>query len=655
MNPIAVHLQNLLAPANPYFFNTLYDPFSANSDFVRGYPYSLRKGVQTAISHGLWLSTPDYDAPTQLLKPEERNTNYVDMTMTIPFKTLYPMCSMNVAFSRDLIGPAFMQGLMGEGQPWARYDDMFAGWASKVIADHLGVGVKSGKPYIYHNKLSNPFVNLKKEYMGLTWQEDIIRFFANEVVFSPAATTPLKAYVELAHQIRSKFADTNPYFDRMAESMIVWTKIWSQVDNGELKPTPSRTSDASIQQKFHPINLSTTSNNGKRIKMFPTIYPMKSVVTTKDIEVGHGWKTYILPLGSKFHEDVLSGLFERIQKTSKSNMKNDHLTEYYDNEDLRILHQEVDYQAEVIILKKLLASLNFVDDIDDANLVLIPALAVTAINFECRYKGVCAKNWFQDLDEEISKNRPSLPKKYLYLATQDHSQNHARIMDKSFEPNNIVVTLGPQETGRDVIVPSLNPMKDFQPKNWRGCVPAEKRAVFATVGFGVRKRLLDRQRIKAELQSYNGTKNLDEMISWKEAGSIFVLCPPGDLPYQKRFFDALIRCSIPVVVKRELAGIGETYWSNVIYDKISSRNVTASYPKMDFPYSDIVVEVDGKTIDEGGLMEFLERIPMEEIETKLKKIGEVRNRFVYDLDGTTEDAFSNMLETLRSAVLEPIY
>jgi reversibly glycosylated polypeptide/UDP-arabinopyranose mutase len=44
---------------------------------------------------------------------------------------------------------------------------MFAGWASKVIADHLGFGVKSGAPYIFHNKASNPFTNLKKEYMGL--------------------------------------------------------------------------------------------------------------------------------------------------------------------------------------------------------------------------------------------------------------------------------------------------------------------------------------------------------------------------------------------------------------------------------------------------------------------------------------------------------
>ena len=83
--------------------------------------YSLRGGVPTAISHGLWLFTPDYDAPTQLLKPKERNTNYLDMAQTIPHRVFYPMCSMNVAFSRELIGPAFMQGLMGEGQPWARY------------------------------------------------------------------------------------------------------------------------------------------------------------------------------------------------------------------------------------------------------------------------------------------------------------------------------------------------------------------------------------------------------------------------------------------------------------------------------------------------------------------------------------------------------
>ena len=44
---------------------------------MRGYPFSLREGVPTAVSHGLWLNIPDYDAPTQLVKPLERNTRYV--------------------------------------------------------------------------------------------------------------------------------------------------------------------------------------------------------------------------------------------------------------------------------------------------------------------------------------------------------------------------------------------------------------------------------------------------------------------------------------------------------------------------------------------------------------------------------------------------
>jgi hypothetical protein len=86
------------------------------------YPYSLRGGVPTVISHGLWLNAPDYDAPTQLLKPRERNTRHIDAVITVPAGVLMPMCGMNVAFDRVRIGPAFLLGLMGDGQPWGRYD-----------------------------------------------------------------------------------------------------------------------------------------------------------------------------------------------------------------------------------------------------------------------------------------------------------------------------------------------------------------------------------------------------------------------------------------------------------------------------------------------------------------------------------------------------
>jgi len=73
INALEQHIKNLLSPSTPFFFNTLYDPYRDGADFVRGYPFSLREGVPTAVSHGLWLNIPDYDAPTQLVKPLERN------------------------------------------------------------------------------------------------------------------------------------------------------------------------------------------------------------------------------------------------------------------------------------------------------------------------------------------------------------------------------------------------------------------------------------------------------------------------------------------------------------------------------------------------------------------------------------------------------
>ena len=47
------------------------------------------------------------------------------------------MCGMNLAFNRELIGPAMYFGLMGEGYPIGRYDDMWAGWCVKVCMTAL--------------------------------------------------------------------------------------------------------------------------------------------------------------------------------------------------------------------------------------------------------------------------------------------------------------------------------------------------------------------------------------------------------------------------------------------------------------------------------------------------------------------------------------
>ncbi|KAH0934037.1 hypothetical protein HID58_011154 [Brassica napus] len=129
---------------------------------------------------------------------------YVDAVMTIPKGTLFPMCGMNLAFDRELIGPAMYFGLMGDGQPIGRYDDMWA--------------VKTGLPYIWHSKASNPFVNLRKEYNGIFWQEEAIPFFQS-LALPKECTSVQQCYMEMAKLVKEKLGKVDPYFTKLADGM----------------------------------------------------------------------------------------------------------------------------------------------------------------------------------------------------------------------------------------------------------------------------------------------------------------------------------------------------------------------------------------------------------------------------------------------------
>lgn len=251
-------------------------------------------------------------------------------------------------------------------------------------------------------------------------------------------------------------------------------------------------------------------------------------------------------------------------------------------------------------------------------------------------------------------------KKVLLLATEDFSMGPFKGDDVIPDSSKLLITLGPgpSDHGIDsIIVPSLNLMPKLQPSNWNGCVPIEARESFLVFNQGFRDWCPDRQIIADQLDAYNGTKTImratPSMMALSNA--IFTVCAAGDLPYQKRFFDALLQCSIPVVIKRDLDDNKTTYWrTNGAFDPNGdigrSATVENSYPHLDFSYSDIVIEVDAAVMESGSFMSFLEGIASEEIEQKINKIKEVRNRFVYDINGTSSDAFSVMLQQLAKKV-----
>ena len=218
INPIIQHGENLRTNSHPSFFNTLYD-----QEFVRGYPFSKRVGVPTAISHGLWLNIPDFDAPTQMVRPNWRNNKYVDIVQTIPYESLFPMCGMNLAFDSKLIGPAMYFGLMGNQYPWGRYDDMWAGWCAKTICDQLSYGVKTGLPYIWHNKASDWQTNFIKEHKGILWQEKIIPLFKDIKLES---SNSIDAYFELSAFVEDELGKINEYFIKLSQAMRIWINYW---------------------------------------------------------------------------------------------------------------------------------------------------------------------------------------------------------------------------------------------------------------------------------------------------------------------------------------------------------------------------------------------------------------------------------------------
>ncbi|GJP79415.1 hypothetical protein CLOP_g9649 [Closterium sp. NIES-67] len=235
LDPVLKHLQNLQRPATPLHFNTLYDPFEDSTDFVRGYPFSLREGVRTVISHGLWLNNPDYDAPTQLVKPNERNIRYVDCVQTIPKGALFPMSGFNIAFDRELIGPAMYFPPIGEGQPFGFHDDMWAGWCSKVICDHLRYGVKSGLPYVWRQKSANAFASLRKEYKGIFWQEEIVPFFQSMQLPAEAVTVEA-CYLDIAKQVKEKLGKADSSLNKLAEAMATWIDAWKTINSCSTPP-----------------------------------------------------------------------------------------------------------------------------------------------------------------------------------------------------------------------------------------------------------------------------------------------------------------------------------------------------------------------------------------------------------------------------------
>lgn len=216
------HLDNLNYKTPQRWVNTYPDP---KWMYSRGFPYSVRDFGKVGISHGLWSGALDLDAKTEvkLSKPLNEKT-YPPIRQIIPMGYYYPMCSMNLAFRRE-IAPLMYFPMMGgdpEGRPWPydRHDDIWAGIFSKKIMDHLKWSVINGSPYVRHKKASNSKVNFQKENSGMSVNEHLWKA-VDKVQLTKS--TPKACYIELARKI---VFPKNEYFRNLQKAMIIWSNLF---------------------------------------------------------------------------------------------------------------------------------------------------------------------------------------------------------------------------------------------------------------------------------------------------------------------------------------------------------------------------------------------------------------------------------------------
>lgn len=212
---VAKHVQNLETLAEENIWRSTIEGLRP-----RGIPYkSTIRARRIVISHGLWLNIPDLDALTQLTHPND-SYKYELIQQIIPRGYYYPMCGMNVAFTREVV-PAMYFLLMGRDYTYDRFGDIWAGIFTKKIADHLDHAVSSGLPAIWHEKASDPWKNLDKERPG---------YPVNEFLWMHVAEAHLRGdsyhecYKELGLHIHKSLAGS--YWKDTAAAMLSWAELF---------------------------------------------------------------------------------------------------------------------------------------------------------------------------------------------------------------------------------------------------------------------------------------------------------------------------------------------------------------------------------------------------------------------------------------------
>ncbi len=192
---------------------------------TRGIPYrNLGELDSVKANIGLWTKHPDFDAVQSLMN----NDCQIPMMgqRIIPQGQYFPVCGMNLCIKREAI-PLFYFPLMGQGQPYSRFDDIWAGIIAKKVMDHLGWQMSVGEPFVEHRKASDPFVNLVKEAPGIGANEKFWEVI--DRITLPDSGSGYKNPIVCMNCIGRDLQDQpNDYLAKLGKAIRTWTNLFQE-------------------------------------------------------------------------------------------------------------------------------------------------------------------------------------------------------------------------------------------------------------------------------------------------------------------------------------------------------------------------------------------------------------------------------------------
>lgn len=184
---------------------------------------------RAVVNAGLWLDDPDVDAITRLCSPvraigvRDRFPRHI----ACDIGTWAPFNSQNTALLRELIPAYLLFPYVG------RYDDIWASYVIRHIADHKGDYVTYGAPLVRQKRNPhNYFKDFDAERMGLEYNDIFLEALRACHI---GEGSYVKAYRDIAAQFPNSIKEAcriknldSGVFDKVCDGFRLWSQLFAE-------------------------------------------------------------------------------------------------------------------------------------------------------------------------------------------------------------------------------------------------------------------------------------------------------------------------------------------------------------------------------------------------------------------------------------------